>query len=86
MFCRASASYTPQGGPRLGLLTLLESQPTRGWLADVVRVGEDAISSMVLPISYELGDGVTAGSSFRDVVLKAGPQAKDKSQSRRTCS
>jgi hypothetical protein len=85
MFCRASASYTSQGA-RLGLLTLLGLKSIRGWLADVVRVGEDTISSIVLPISSRFGVGVTAGSSFRDVVLEAGPQAKDKSQSRTTCS
>lgn len=61
-------SYTPQGAG-LGLLTFPNLEPLEGWLENVVRVGDDTISSMVLPISYRLGEGVTAGSSFRDVVL-----------------
>jgi hypothetical protein len=52
----------------------------------VVRVGEDTISSMVLSISCSIEGAVTAGSPLRVAVLKAGTQAKDKSQARRTCS
>jgi hypothetical protein len=41
----------------------------------VVWVGEETISSMMLSIFCYLGKGVTAGSSFRDVVFKAGWRA-----------
>jgi hypothetical protein len=37
----------------------------------VVRVGDDAISTMALSILCQIGGGVTAGSTFRDAVFRA---------------